>query len=63
VPGFPIIDIAGLVGSTGWGLWIAALGATIALRAIRPTVDRKLVPLSMATVEAAPAEATATMGN
>jgi hypothetical protein len=36
LPGFPIIDIAGLVGSTGWGLWVAALGATLALRAIRP---------------------------
>jgi hypothetical protein len=26
VPGFPIWDLAGLLGSTGWGLWVAALG-------------------------------------
>ena len=32
VPGFPIWDLAGLLGSTGWGLWVAALGVTILLR-------------------------------
>src|SRR4051812_48710719 len=36
LPGFPVLDFAGLVGSTGWGLWIAALGATLTLRAVRP---------------------------
>ena len=28
VPGFPVWDLAGLLGSTGWGLWVAALGVT-----------------------------------
>ena len=26
VPGFPVWGAGGLVGSTTWGLWIAALG-------------------------------------
>ena len=34
VPGFPIWDLAGLLGSTGWGLWVAALGVTILLRPV-----------------------------
>lgn len=34
VPGFPIWDLAGLLGSTGWGLWVAALGATVLLSPI-----------------------------
>jgi uncharacterized protein DUF4386 len=29
VPGFPVWDLAGLLGSTGWGLWVAALGGTL----------------------------------
>jgi len=32
VPGFPVWDLAGLIGSTGWGLWVAALGVTVLLR-------------------------------
>jgi len=32
VPGFPVWDLAGLLGSTGWGLWIAALGTSILLK-------------------------------
>jgi Domain of unknown function (DUF4386) len=35
VPGFPVWDLAGLLGSTGWGLWVAALGVTIVLRPAR----------------------------
>src|SRR5688500_10205978 len=35
VPGFPIWDLGGLIGSTGWGLWVAALGVMILLRPIR----------------------------
>jgi hypothetical protein len=31
-PRFPVFDLAGLVGSTGWGLWIAALGVTLLFR-------------------------------
>ena len=35
VPGFPVWDLAGLLGSTGWGLWVAALGVTLLLRPVR----------------------------
>jgi hypothetical protein len=35
VPGFPVWDLAGLLGSTGWGLWVAALGCTLLLRPVR----------------------------
>lgn len=35
IPGFPVWDLAGLVGSTGWGLWIAALGVTLLVRPLR----------------------------
>jgi hypothetical protein len=34
VPGFPVWDLAGLLGSTGWGLWVAALGVSILLHPI-----------------------------
>jgi hypothetical protein len=29
VPGFPVWGLAGLIGSTGWGLWVAALGVCV----------------------------------
>ncbi len=29
VPGFPVWDLGGLLGSTGWGLWVAALGLSL----------------------------------
>jgi hypothetical protein len=35
VPGFPVWDLGGLIGSTSWGLWLAALGVLILLRPIR----------------------------
>jgi hypothetical protein len=35
IPGFPVFDLMGLIGSSGWGLWIAALGLTLLLRAPR----------------------------
>ena len=35
VPGFPVWDLGGLIGSTTWGLWVAALGVTVLLRSIR----------------------------
>jgi hypothetical protein len=34
VPGFPVWDLAGLLGSTGWGLWVATLGVVL-LRPVR----------------------------
>ena len=36
VPGFPVWDLGGLIGSTGWGLWVAALGVVVLMRPIRP---------------------------
>ena len=35
VPGFPVWDLGGLIGSTGWGLWVAALGVVLLLRPAR----------------------------
>ena len=35
VPGFPVWDLAGLIGSTTWGLWVAALGVTLLVRPLR----------------------------
>ena len=35
LPGFPVWDLAGLLGSTGWGLWVAALGACFLVRSAR----------------------------
>ena len=32
LPGFPVWDLAGLLGSTGWGLWVIALGVTLLRR-------------------------------
>jgi len=32
LPGFPVWDLAGLIGSTGWGLWVTVLGVTVLLR-------------------------------
>jgi hypothetical protein len=32
VPGFPVWDLGGLLGSTGWGLWVAALGVVLMVR-------------------------------
>src|SRR3954453_12213268 len=36
VPGFPVWDLGGLIGSTGWGLWVAALGVVVLLRPVHP---------------------------
>src|SRR3954462_1270093 len=36
VPGFPVWDLGGLIGSTAWGLWVAVLGVTVLLRPPRP---------------------------
>ncbi len=32
VPGFPVWDLGGLIGSTAWGLWVAALGVLLLRR-------------------------------
>jgi hypothetical protein len=36
VPGFPVWGLGGLIGSSGWGLWVAALGVMVLLRPVRP---------------------------
>jgi hypothetical protein len=42
VPGVPVFHLAGLIGSTGWGLWVAALGVTLLVRPVR--ASRSTVP-------------------
>ncbi len=32
IPDFPVWELGGLLGSTGWGLWVAALGVALLLR-------------------------------
>jgi len=32
IPGFPVWDLAGLLGSALWKLWVLALGATLLRR-------------------------------
>src|SRR3954463_4709195 len=34
VPGFPVWDLGGLIGSTSWGLWVAALGVVVLRRPV-----------------------------
>jgi hypothetical protein len=36
VPGFPVWGLGGLIGSTSWGLWVAALGVMLLLKPVRP---------------------------
>ena len=61
VPSFPVWDLAGLLGSTGWGLWVAALGIALMRRATGPSttagpVDREAeVPGPRSSSAAAPA--------
>jgi Domain of unknown function (DUF4386) len=37
VPGFPVWELGGFIGSTSWGLWVAALGVMVLLRPVRLT--------------------------
>jgi hypothetical protein len=61
VPGFPVWDLAGLLGSTGWGLWMAALGVTVMLRPVRNsssvTVNGVGIPSASTLITTPPAEA------
>src|SRR4051794_30153696 len=50
VPGFPVWDLGGLIGSTSWGLWVAALGVTLLLRPVRmPSADVSAASASLPT--------------
>jgi hypothetical protein len=40
MPGFPVWDLAGLLGSTGWGLWVATLGVSVLMRPIAGATPR-----------------------
>lgn len=51
VPGFPVWDLAGPIGSTGWGIWVAALGVTILLRPATPALRRPAPATRPATAE------------
>ena len=49
VPGFPVWDLGGLLGSTLWGLWVLALGVAVLRRpapqaATGPAGDPELAP-------------------
>ena len=35
VPGFPVVDLAGFIGSTLWGVWVIALGVAVLRAPIR----------------------------
>ena len=39
IPSFPVIDFAGFIGSTSWGLWVAALGVVLVVRAPRTKAE------------------------
>jgi hypothetical protein len=62
VAGFPVWDLAGLLGSTTWGLWVAALGVTLLLaRSRRPAVpgpNRKVTETDGTPAAARPATVT-----
>ena len=51
VPGLPVWDLADLIGSTGWGIWVAALGGTILLRPATPTLRRPAPATRPATAQ------------
>jgi hypothetical protein len=38
IPGFPVSELAGLVGPTAWLLWVTALGVVVFMGRIRPVV-------------------------
>jgi hypothetical protein len=54
IPGVPVWDLGGLIGSTGWGLWVAALGVVLLWRPVNargPAVEGG-APTGSATVPA-----------
>lgn len=59
VPGFPVWDLAGLLGSTGWGVWVAVLGVVL-LRSPRPSPARP--PAAGVVSAAAPTQRSAPAG-
>jgi len=53
IPGFPVWDLGGLVGSTLWGLWVIALGVAVLRAPIRrPTAEPAVTAPTTATAPA-----------
>jgi Domain of unknown function (DUF4386) len=46
VPGFPVFDLAGFIGSTLWGLWVIVLGVAVLQRPIHPIADHAVDPVT-----------------
>jgi hypothetical protein len=61
LPGFPVWDLAGLLGSTAWGLWVVALGVTVLVRPVRSQSSSAVnvgdVPFRTTSTASRPAEA------
>jgi Domain of unknown function (DUF4386) len=55
VPGFPVWDLGGLLGSTLWGLWVIALGVAVLRGPIRRPVGDPVTATAPATPRADPA--------
>lgn len=54
VPGFPVWDLAGLLGSTTWGLWVAALGMALLRRPSTVPDDPGLLTTTAGRIPAPP---------
>jgi hypothetical protein len=48
VPGFPVFDLAGFVGSTLWALWVIALGVAVLRAPIRRPTTAPITPAASA---------------
>jgi hypothetical protein len=59
VPGFPVWDLGGLIGSSGWGLWVAALGVVLLLRPVRRGIPARDDTLATAVAPPIPRPAAA----
>jgi hypothetical protein len=49
VPGFPVWDLAGLIGSSLWGIWVFALGIAVLRHPVRHSEAGRPVPAPVAT--------------
>jgi hypothetical protein len=41
IPDFPVWDLGGLIGSTTWGLWVAAMGVVLLVRPAQRSVSQR----------------------
>ena len=63
VPGFPVWDLGGLIGSTTWGLWIAALGVIMLARPLHTPRSARGAESSLPTASTRTPVATTGHGN